>query len=267
MHPFKPIRGFILDMDGVLWRENDAIGDLPKIFDMIANNNLSVILATNNSTRTIEQYQEKLLSFRVQLDASQVVNSSQATASLLLEKFPRGVGVYIVGEQALVETLHAEGYFFDDKNPVAVVAGMDRKFTYDKLRQATVLIRRGIPFIATNPDRTFPTPEGLVPGAGAVLAAIQAATDITPLIAGKPSTKMYELALQRMNLLAENTLVVGDRFETDIIGGQNLGCKTALVLSGVTSRSEATFLQPKPDIIAEDLTAIIQLIVEFQHGI
>lgn len=267
MHLLKSIRGLILDMDGVLWRENDAIGDLPIIFDTIAKNNLKVTLATNNSTRTIEQYLEKLLSFQVKLDASQIVNSSQATASLLKDKFPKGGGVYVVGEQALIETLHAEGYFFDDRNPVAVVAGMDRKVTYEKLRRATILIRMGIPFVATNPDRTFPTPEGLVPGAGAVLAAIQAATDVSPQIAGKPSTKMYEIALQRMKLPAEKTLVIGDRFETDIIGGQNLGCKTALVFSGVTSPSEASLFQPKPDILAENLTAIIQLIVESQNGI
>jgi len=105
---------------------------------------------------------------------------------------------------------------------------MDRQVTYNKLKQATLLIRSGLPFIGTNPDRTFPTPQGLVPGSGAILAALEAATDQTPLILGKPSPEMYQVAMERMSVRPENTLVIGDRLETDIVGAQRLGCLTAL---------------------------------------
>jgi 4-nitrophenyl phosphatase len=135
---------------------------------------------------------------------------------------------------------------------------MDRKLSYDKLRKATAFIRSGCPFIATNPDRTFPTPEGLVPGAGAIVAAIEAASYVTPYVAGKPAPEMYRIALERLQLTPEEVLVVGDRPETDIAGAQSLGCRTALVLSGVVNQAEASLWQPPPDIICADLATIVE---------
>jgi 4-nitrophenyl phosphatase len=125
-----------------------------------------------------------------------------------------------------------------------------------------LLIRAGTPFIATNPDRTFPTPEGLTPGAGTVVAAVQAATDIAPLFVGKPSPFMYQVALERLNIPAENTLVIGDRIDTDIVGGVALGCPTGLVLSGVTSQEQAERVEPHPDFIAPDLAEMIGRITD-----
>lgn len=119
-------------------------------------------------------------------------------------------------------------------------------------------IRAGVPFIGTNPDRTFPTPEGQVPGAGSILATIEAATDIEPLVIGKPNPAMYQFALERMGMTAEETLVVGDRLETDIAGAQNLGSPCAVVLSGVCDEATAWEWDPAPDMIAEDLTQVIR---------
>jgi 4-nitrophenyl phosphatase len=143
---------------------------------------------------------------------------------------------------------------------MAVVAGMDREITYEKLRTATLLIRSGVPFIGTNPDKTFPIPGGFTPGTGAILAAIQAASDQEPVICGKPSPEMYWVALNRMNLTPTETLVVGDRAETDIIGAQAIGCRTALVLSGVTTAKQAKSWAPPPDIIAADLSEVLKRI-------
>jgi 4-nitrophenyl phosphatase len=139
-----------------------------------------------------------------------------------------------------------------------VVAGMDRKLTYDKLRRATLLIRAGAPFIGTNPDKTFPVPEGLIPGAGSILAALETATGVTPLIMGKPSPAMYEVALMRLGTSPAETLVIGDRLETDIEGAQKIGCRTGLVLSGVTTAVQARLWKPQPDIIAENLESIVK---------
>jgi 4-nitrophenyl phosphatase len=166
--------------------------------------------------------------------------------------------LFIIGEPALHSTLATAGFHHSEDHPQAVLAGMDWSITYDKLRRATLLIRSGLPFIATNPDRTFPTPEGLVPGTGALLAALQAATDVTPQIAGKPSPEMYRIAIERMGIGIEQTLVVGDRAETDIAGAQALGCRTALVLSGVTDLAAAQAWRPAPDLIAEDLTQVVE---------
>ena len=254
------IKALILDMDGVLWRGPEPIGNLPEIFSRLAHNGVRVVLATNNSTRTVMQYVRRVREFGVDLQPWQIVTSAQATVDMLLEHYPGKGTVFVVGEQSLSNTLEEAGFAVGELNVVAVVAGMDRGFSYEKLRKATLLIRSGALFIGTNPDLTFPTPDGLVPGAGAILAAIQAAAHTEPVIAGKPSPRMYQIALQRLSTKPEETLVVGDRLETDIAGGQRLGCPTALVLSGVVDRTIAEAWRPAPNIIAADLAEVVELL-------
>lgn len=251
------IKGLILDMDGVLWHGDRPIGDLPAIFSRIQQLGLQVCLATNNATLTADQFVEKLNTFGVKLSAQQVINSSETTGSYLKSRFPNGGPIYIIGESGLRSTLAKYGFTHAEKHILAVVAGMDRQLTYDQLKKGTLLIRAGSPFIGTNPDRSYPTPEGQVPGAGAILAALASASNVEPLIIGKPKPEMYLLALKRMGVAPEETLVIGDRLETDIIGAQAIGCKTALVLSGVTTEPEARHWQPPVDFIEADLTALI----------
>ena len=250
----------ILDMDGVLWRDDQPIGDLPTIFDRINRLGIRFVMATNNSTNTVEQYVQKVRRFGISVESWQIINSSLATAALLKKRFPDGGPVFVVGEQSLVDTLEEAGFYNlpqDDAPVLSVVAGMDKTLTYKKLLRATYLIRSGVPFIGTNPDRSFPTPQGLAPGAGAVLAAIQAASDVAPEIAGKPAPAMYQLAVERLGTQPGETIVVGDRPETDIQGGQALGCLTALVLTGVVNLDQAQSWQPAPDLILNDLTTLV----------
>ncbi|MGE5224648.1 MAG: HAD-IIA family hydrolase [Omnitrophica WOR_2 bacterium] len=254
------IRGLIVDMDGVLWRGTEPVGDLPAIFRRIREHGWRIVLATNNATRTPEQYQEKLLSYGVDLSPNEIINSAIATARYLSRRFPQGGPVYIVGEEGLVEALSAAGFYACMQDPVAVVVGMDRQFTYEKMRVANQLIRNGALFIATNTDKTFPTPDGLVPGAGAVIAGIETAAGVSPMVIGKPSTEMYRVSLDLLHTSPAETLAIGDRLETDIAGGQALGCLTALVLSGVTSIEQAKAWQPKPDWIAKDLAELLSMI-------
>jgi 4-nitrophenyl phosphatase len=257
---FKPakIRALILDMDGVLWRSNEAIGDLPGIFAEINRLGWQVMLATNNATKSIRDFVDKLASFGIEIEPWQVINSAQATAHYLSQQHPEGGPVYVVGEPGLIEILQEKGFYNSDENPLAVVAALDRSINYEKLRKATLLIRSGVPYIGTNPDRTFPTPEGQVPGAGSILATIETATDVAPLVIGKPNPAMYQFALERLGTEIEETLVVGDRLETDIAGAQKLGSPCALVLSGVTDDEKAWQWEPAPDMIAENLTQVIQ---------
>ena len=135
--------------------------------------------------------------------------------------------------------------------------GLDRGITFQKAAEATLLVRRGIPFYATNPDKTFPTPRGQIPGAGAWYSIIVAATDVQPIVAGKPFPFLIELALEKLGTSSEETLVIGDRVETDIAAGQAVGCPTALLLSGVSTREEAELWQPQIDFIADDLATLI----------
>ncbi len=256
--PLNHLRGLILDMDGVLWRDHQPIGDLTAIFKRIATLDLRVILATNNATRSVSSYLEKLSGFGVHLEPWQIITSSQATAQYLHQHHPEGGNVFVVGETGLIEALQEKGFTNHSSAAHTVIAGMDRHLTYEKLTQATLLIRAGAAFIGTNPDRSFPTPAGLVPGAGAILALLETATDVTPIIIGKPGPIMYQQALERLGTAPEQTLAVGDRLETDILGGQNTHCKTALVLSGVTTLSQAHAWTPAPDLIADDLAAILE---------
>lgn len=257
---WSQVHGLILDMDGVLWRGDEAIGDLPAIFERMAHKGLKVVLATNNATRSVEQYLDKLQGFGLSLEPWQIVNSAQAVAHYMHQRFPAGGPIFLVGEDGIRLALREQGFYEDDIAPLAVIAGMDRAMTYEKLSTAALLIRAGALFVGTNPDRTFPTPRGLVPGAGAILALLEAATDQKALIVGKPGPEMYRVSMERLGLPLDSVLAVGDRLETDILGGQELGCPTALVLSGVTSPERAQAWSPRPDIIAPDLTALVEML-------
>lgn len=263
MQSNDPIRAMILDMDGVLWRDKESIGHLPSIFERIHAKGIQVILATNNATRTPDQYVAKLAGFGVAVEPWRVINSANATAYRLKKNFPNGGPVDVIGEEGLVMALAAQGFHpaAPGEHPIAVVAGLDRQVTYEKLKRGTLLIRSGLPFYGTNPDRTFPTPNGLVPGAGAILAALEAATGVHPIIAGKPSPDMYFMALELLQLPAAETLAVGDRLDTDILGGQRAGCRTGLVLSGVTTPADLQAWEPKPDFVAGDLSELADLIM------
>jgi 4-nitrophenyl phosphatase len=257
------IKALILDMDGVLWRDSTPIGNLPRIFERIRERGLEVALATNNATRTVDEHLEKLSGFGVKLEPWQIISSAIAAADLLVKRFPQGGAVFIVGENGIQRSLEEKGFTpiidpDDDTPPVAVVSGIDRQVSYQKLRRATLHIRAGAPFYGTNPDKTFPTPEGLVPGAGSILAAIEAATGVEPVICGKPKPAMMYMALERLGAQPEETLVVGDRLETDIAAGQAAGCKTALVLSGVSTREQAQAWQPAVDTIVENLQYLVK---------
>ena len=256
------VRGLILDLDGVLWKEATPIGDLPLIFSVVAARGLRLIAATNNATKSPEDYAQRLRDLGVSVGPAQITTSAEATARTLESRFPKSGAVFVVGEHGIEQRLKASGFEVmtdpdDQREAIAVVAGLDREFTYQKLQAAATHIRRGAAFYGTNPDPTFPTPGGLVPGAGSIIAAIAAAAESKPTIIGKPSPIMLEVAAERIGLGKADVLVVGDRLETDIAGGQSWGARTALVLSGVSTADQAGAWRPKPDIVAADLAELV----------
>jgi 4-nitrophenyl phosphatase len=251
------ISGMILDMDGVLWVGNKPLGDLQAIFNKIKVAGITVVLATNNSTKSVSYYQDIIKGYKVDLDSSQIINSAMAAGFWLTQKFPTGGPIHILGESGLVNTLKDFGFEHTDEEPLAVVVGMDREVTYNKIAQASKFIREGAIFIGTNPDKTFPTLSGLAPGAGAIVAAVEAACGVSPIIMGKPQTALFEIALQRIKQPANQVLVVGDRLDTDILGGRRSGCRTALVLSGANSKSDLEDCPYQPDLVAADLSSLL----------
>ncbi len=255
------IKSLILDMDGVLWKSDSPIGDLPAIFSRINERGLKVVFATNNGTRTPEQYVERLSKFGIPCGPSQVVTSALAAAELLTGILPQGGRVFAIGGPGVMTALQDKGFTLlsieEADQAQAVVVGIDVQINFDKMREATLLVRRGVPFIATNPDKTFPTPRGEIPGAGAWISVITTATGVQPVFAGKPAPFLIELAMKRLGTSKDETLVVGDRLETDIAGGQAAGCPCALLLSGVSSRTQANDWKPPLDVIAEDLDNLV----------
>jgi len=251
------ISALVIDMDGVLWREREPIGDLPAIFEGFEKAGLKVLLATNNGTRTPGQYLEKFSSLGVSLHSDQIITSAMGAAYLLQQRFPERGNVYVIGEAGVIEAMTEAGFNVSDHDVAAVVVGMDRSISYEKLKTACLLIRGGAEFYGTNPDRTFPTPEGLIPGAGSLLAALQTCTDKEPIIAGKPNPTLFEFAVKSLGLSPEETLVIGDRLDTDILGGVNAGCKTALVLTGISTLEDAKTFAVKPDLVIPALENLL----------
>ncbi|MBG0786564.1 MAG: HAD-IIA family hydrolase [Anaerolineaceae bacterium] len=254
------IKGLILDMDGVLWKDTEPIGDLPAIFQAFNDQGLKVILATNNGTKTVDEFFSKIRRFGVELEDWQVISAAQATAIHLTEKYPNGCKVYAVGTPSLVKILEDAGLTVlaersDDIQ--VVVAAMDTSLTYEKIKNAELLVRNGAEFIGTNPDVTYPSPDGLIPGAGTVIGAIEIASGHKAKIIGKPEPLLYQMALRRLGLKPEETLGVGDRLETDILGAQAAGISSAFVLSGASTLEQAQQMTTPPDIILKNLSELV----------
>ena len=252
------IKAVIIDMDGVLWKENEPIADLPRLFENFDTHSIKVTLATNNASRSTKQILEKLKTFRVKLKDSQIVTSAMATAFMVHKDFPKGGPVYMSGFDALKAQLEMYNFFHSEKNPQAVIAGIDPNLSYKSIKDTSLLIQTGVPFYFTNPDPTYPTPEGNCPGAGTILAALETASGVKAKVAGKPLPFLFELALNRMDTKPEDTLVIGDRLNTDILGGYNAGCKTLFVLSGVNTMEDLNSWEPRPDAILNNISELFQ---------
>lgn len=255
------IKALILDMDGVIWKGDAPIGNLPEIFARIRERGLKFVFATNNGTKTPEEYQQKLADLGVDIELWQVVTSAMGIAFMLSQKYPKGTKIFMIGEDGIRVALEEKGFEIlsveNAPEAKAVVMGIDQGINFQKVAEATLLVRAGIPFYSTNTDRTFPTPRGEIPGSGAWLSVITTATGVEPIVAGKPFPYLMELALEKLGTKKEDTLVIGDRLETDIAAGQNVGCPTVLVLSGVSRKEQADQWLPQPDMIMDSLSVLV----------
>ena len=234
MTSLRELRALIVDMDGVLYRGSTPLPGAQAFLDWLAERGFPHLLLTNNSTLEPQAYERKLAAMGIHVPATRILTSGVATADYLAHNFPPRTRVFVIGESGLVSRVAEQGFTLTDREPQVVVVGMDRAFNYAKLRTAALAIRAGARFVATNPDRTLPTEAGDEPGAGSIIAALEAATSKTPLVIGKPEPYMLEMALTRLKQPPELSAVLGDRLETDILGAQRLGLPSILVLSGVT---------------------------------
>lgn len=252
---FSLLRFLIIDMDGVLWRGNTPMPHLVEFFNTLRRRKIAFVLATNNASKSTAEYVQRLADFGVKVKPDEIMTSPAATALYLAASAPNA-RVFCLGEPGLAAELRGknvhvlEGY---DESATHVVVGIDRYLTYQKLCDAALLIRKGAAFIGTNPDVTFPSERGIVPGNGATLAALQAATGVKPIIIGKPEVEMMTLSMARMKATPANTAVLGDRLDTDILAGINAKLHTILVMSGVTDEAELAASPIQPDYVFADI--------------
>ncbi|PTM57687.1 TIGR01457 family HAD-type hydrolase [Desmospora activa] len=230
-------RGYLIDLDGTLFRGREVIEGGLSLIMGLEKRGIPYLYLTNNASRRPEQVAERLQAFGYPAQPEQVVTSAQATAHWMRERFHRPA-VYAIGEEGLQEALREAGCTFSEQQPDAVVMGIDRSYSYEKMKTACLAIRAGARFIGTNGDLALPTDEGLLPGNGSLIAGVAAATGTQPVLIGKPERPIMDFALERLGTAPEETLVVGDNLMTDIQAGVNAGIDTLLVFSGVTTPAE-----------------------------
>ena len=248
-----PLKHLVIDLDGVLYRGQEAIPGAAGFIAFLRSQNLGFVLATNNSTRTPQQYVDRLAHMGIDVRPGEVLTSAQATAGYLRSVAPPGTRVFVVGMDGLHAALLEAGFAIVEEDAEYVVAGMDFTICFERLALATLQIRAGARFIGTNPDRTFPSERGIIPGCGSLLAFLETATGVPPMIIGKPQTAMLEQALRLMGAARAHTAMIGDRLETDILAGRRAELSTILVLSGVTRPEMLATSEIQPDLVFRDL--------------
>jgi len=257
------IRHAIIDMDGVLCHGDEAIPGGKEFLAFLGSVGVRFLLLTNNSTLTVAQYVSKLKRMGIEMTEEAILTSSVATSAYLGRIAPPGSRVYLIGEEGIRAELQKGGFVLTSTADADyVVVGLDRKLTYAKLSTAMHAVRSGARLIGSNPDRTFPSETGLKPGAGVTLAALEAATDVAPLVIGKPETAIFELALHRLGATPQTTAVIGDGLYTDVLGGQRAGLFTILLLSGVTETAQLIESAPKPCLVYADISALHRVWLE-----
>ncbi|OVA08272.1 HAD-superfamily hydrolase [Macleaya cordata] len=270
---FNSVEAFLFDCDGVIWKGDKLIEGVPETLEMLRSKGKKLVFVTNNSTKSRKQYAKKFCSLGISVTEEEIFSSSFAAAMYLkVNDFPREKKVYVIGEEGILEELELAGFtglggpedgkkkvelkpnclFEHDKSVGAVVVGLDQYINYYKLQYGTLCIREnpGCLFIATNRDAVGHMSDLQEwPGAGCMVAAVCGSTQKEPIVVGKPSTFMMDFLLQKFQISTSKMCMVGDRLDTDILFGQNAGCKTLLVLSGVTTLSA---LQDPSNIIQPD---------------
>lgn len=253
---------FVLDLDGVVWTGDKALPGAPETVRGLREVGKRICFLTNNSSQAPDSYAKRLTDIGAGADVREVVTSADATARLLERTVPglRGRATYVIGGEGLTEAVASTGARLVDgdegSEATLVVVGWDTRLTYRKLRLATLAIRRGATFVASNTDATLPSHEGLIPGAGATVAALRTATGMDPMVAGKPEPGILEIARARLG--GSPALVVGDRVETDVLAAKGAGWPAALVLSGATGVPELAVAPVWPDFLLRKLSDLLE---------
>lgn len=260
----KDYKGYLIDLDGTLYRGRRAIPEAIEFVKRLQERNLPYLFLTNNASKTPAQIAEVLDGFDLQVSEDSIYTSGMALARYLQEDIKKNhpfrgcqedqPSIWIVGEQALREVLEPLKLRLNAENPTYVVMGIDQDINYQKLLVTSLAVSKGAQFIVTNLDRALPTERGMLPGNGALVAAVIATTGINPVVVGKPMTAIANYALEMLGLSADEVLLIGDSYDTDIYTGINAGIDTLLVYTGVTDKQQVAEKQYKPTFEADSLS-------------
>jgi len=252
----RPIESWLMDMDGVLIHEQAVIPGADRFVGRLRELERPFLVLTNNSMYTPRDLAARLAGIGLHLPEERIWTSAMATANFLHSQRPEG-SAFVVGEAGLTTALHAIGYTLTEHDPDYVVLGETRTYSFERISRAIRLVAAGARFIATNPDPTGPTPDGPLPATGSVAALVSRATGVEPYFVGKPNPLMMRSALNAIDAHSESSAMVGDRMDTDVVSGLEAGMHTVLVLTGITSRSDADRFPYRPSRIVASIADLV----------
>ncbi len=248
MEKLREKKGFICDMDGVIYHGNILLPGVQEFVNWLYENDKQFLFLTNSSERTPKELQQKLARMGLEVDESHFYTSALATASFLSSQSP-GCSAYVIGAPGLLNALYDAGITVNDVNPDYVVVGETRNYNYESILQAVRLVEKGARLIGTNTDLTGPTESGIAPACRALVAPIELATGKSAYFVGKPNPLMMRTGLRLLGVHSEEAAIIGDRMDTDMVAGVESGLDTALVLSGVTTREEIGQYPYRPRLV------------------
>jgi len=251
------IRAYLFDMDGTIYLGPKPISGAAAFIRHLQENGVPFLFLTNNPSSDADYYSKKLNGMGIDATPDNILTAGAATASYLVEE-TNYRKVYVLGTPCFENELRRTGLTLDDSNPEAVVISFDKTLTYEKLERACLLLAKGLPYIATNPDRVCPTEYGYIPDCGAIAALIESATGRTPRFIGKPSPDFAKMALLKLNAQAGHTAMVGDRLYTDMEMARQAGLASILVLSGETGKNDLEKAAYQPDFIFDSVAELHQ---------
>lgn len=251
----KKYRGYMIDLDGTMYRGKEPIPAAKKFIKSLQAQNIPFLFVTNNSTRTPQKIVENLANnFDIHVSTANVYTSALATADYLADLDPDKRQVYVIGELGLKLALLNRGFQFNEDDPDYVVMGLDYDLTYHKLELATLAVRKGAKLIGTNPDSNLPSEHGMIPSTGALVASVEYATQQKAVFVGKPETIIMEKALKKLGLNKGEVVMVGDNYNTDIMAGINFGIDTLIVYTGLSTPTDIAKVKRKPTHAVNSLT-------------
>jgi len=250
METIRSKKAFICDMDGVIYHGNKLLPGVAEFVAWLKEEKKEFLFLTNSSERAPRELQEKLKRLGLEVDKKHFYTSALATAAFVASQAPGGTA-YVIGETGLINALYDAGITMNDVDPDYVIVGESRNYTYENILRAVKFVQNGAKLIGTNPDLTGPTEQGLVPATGALISPIEQATGNKAYFVGKPNPLMMRTALKKIGCRREETAIVGDRMDTDIIAGVESEIATVLVLSGCTTREEVESFAYRPDLILD----------------